>query len=55
MCDDVEATIADLDGTGVDVTDPVSDQGWGLLTRIRLPGGSDIGLYQPRHERPPQA
>jgi hypothetical protein len=27
-------------------------QGWGRLTRIKLPGGGEIGLYQPRHERP---
>jgi predicted enzyme related to lactoylglutathione lyase len=55
MCDDVEATIADLDGTGIEVTKPVENAGWGLLTAIRLPGGSELGLYQPRHERPPQA
>ena len=54
MCDDVEATIAELDGTGIEVTEPVTDEGWGLLTRLRLPGGSEVGLYHPRHERPPQ-
>ena len=52
MCDDVEATIADLDGTGIEVTKPVENVGWGLLTAIRLPGGSELGLYQPRHDRP---
>jgi len=30
----------------------VAMQGWGRLTRIKLPGGGEIGLYQPRHERP---
>ena len=55
MCDDVAATVASFDGTGVEVTKPVEDAGWGLLTAIRLPGGSELGLYQPRHERPPQA
>jgi len=55
MCDDVEATIAGFDGSGVEVLEPVTDEGWGLLTRLRLPGGSEVGLYQPRHERPPQA
>ena len=29
----------------------VTDQGWGLLTSIRLPGGGDLGLYEPRHPR----
>jgi hypothetical protein len=28
---------------------PVSDQGWGLLTSIGLPGGGELGLYEPRH------
>jgi predicted enzyme related to lactoylglutathione lyase len=55
MCDDVEATIVDLTAAGIEVTRPVEDQGWGLLTSIRLPGGSELGLYQPRHDRPPQA
>jgi hypothetical protein len=49
MCDDVEATVADLTARGVVVEGGVSDQGWGLLTTIRLPGGGALGLYQPRH------
>ncbi len=48
MCDDVEATTAELRGRGITV-DPVTDQGWGLLTGIRLPGGGTLGLYEPRH------
>jgi hypothetical protein len=34
---------------GIEVTRPISDQGWGLLTAITLPGGVGLGLYQPRH------
>ena len=30
---------------------PVSDQGWGLLTSIRLAGGGELGLYEPRHPK----
>ena len=22
---------------------------WGSVTKIRLPGGGEVGLYQPRH------
>lgn len=55
MCDDVEATVAGLEGTGIEVTKPIENAGWGLVTAIRLPGGSELGLYQPRHDRPPQA
>lgn len=49
MCDDVEATVEDLAGRGVAVEGGISDQGWGLLTTIRMPGGGALGLYQPRH------
>jgi hypothetical protein len=48
MCDDVQATIGELAASGVKCG-PVSDQGWGILTTITLPGGGQIGLYQPRH------
>jgi catechol 2,3-dioxygenase-like lactoylglutathione lyase family enzyme len=49
VCDDVEATVADLDGRGIAVEEPVSDQGWGRLTSVRLPGGGRVGLYEARH------
>jgi hypothetical protein len=49
MCDDVAATVADLQAKGFQAARPVSDQGWGLLTAIALPGGVELGLYQPRH------
>ncbi|GLZ44713.1 hypothetical protein Acsp06_08980 [Actinomycetospora sp. NBRC 106375] len=49
MCDDIEATVADLGGRGIAVEGGVSDQGWGLLTTIRLPSGASLGLYEPRH------
>jgi catechol 2,3-dioxygenase-like lactoylglutathione lyase family enzyme len=48
-CDDIDATVADLTAKGVEFLQPVSDQRWGLLTAIRLPGGGEVGLYQPRH------
>jgi predicted enzyme related to lactoylglutathione lyase len=49
MCDDIEATVAELTAKGAEVTGAVSDEGWGLLTAIRLPGGGELGLYEPRH------
>ncbi|GDY31950.1 VOC family protein [Gandjariella thermophila] len=51
MCDDVDATVRDLTAKGVEFTQPVTDAGWGLLTRFRLPGGGEVGMYQPRHPR----
>jgi predicted enzyme related to lactoylglutathione lyase len=52
MCDDVQATVAELEAKGVDIARPVSDEGFGLVTGIRLPGGGELGLYQPRHPSP---
>jgi hypothetical protein len=52
MCDDIEATTAELREKGVELTRPVSDEGWGLVTAIALPGGGEIGLYEPRHPVP---
>jgi catechol 2,3-dioxygenase-like lactoylglutathione lyase family enzyme len=49
MCDDVNATV-ELKANGV-TAGPVSDEGWGLLTSIRLPGGGQLGLYEPRHPK----
>lgn len=51
MCDDVEAVIGELNRHNVSCG-PVSDEGWGLLTRVTLPGGGKLGVYQPRHARP---
>ncbi|GAA0942988.1 VOC family protein [Virgisporangium aurantiacum] len=51
MCDDVAATVTHLTTKGVEFTRSVSDEGWGLLTAIRLPGGGELGLYEPRHAK----
>jgi hypothetical protein len=51
MCDDVNAFVTEMDKHNI-VCGPVSDEGWGLLTQMRLPGGGKLGVYQPRHERP---
>ena len=52
MCDDVHATTAELAAKGVELSRPISDEGFGLLTAIRLPGGGEIGLYEPSHPSP---
>jgi hypothetical protein len=33
----------------VQFSGPVADEGWGLLTAIKRPGGGELGLYEPRH------
>ena len=51
MCDDLQAEMATLHAKGVRCSEIV-DARWGSITKIRLPGGGEIGLYQPRHPRP---
>jgi catechol 2,3-dioxygenase-like lactoylglutathione lyase family enzyme len=51
MCDDIAAFRQQMGGHGIACTE-VSDQGWGLLVHITLPGGGKLGVYQPRHARP---
>jgi hypothetical protein len=52
MCDDVHATAEELKSKGVEFSRPISDEGFGLMTAIKLPGGDELGLYQPRHPIP---
>jgi catechol 2,3-dioxygenase-like lactoylglutathione lyase family enzyme len=48
MCDDLQSVIAALKEKGVTCA-AVTEARWGASTTIRLPGGSEIGIYQPRH------
>ena len=52
MCDDIEATMSQLAAKGVEFTGSVQEERWGLLTAIALPGGGELGLYEPRHPSP---
>ncbi len=52
MTPDVEAFAVDMKKMGVPCT-PIEDQPWGRLTAISLPGGGEVGVYQPHHDRPP--
>ena len=49
MCDDIHATVAELQGKGVRFSRPISDERWGLSTTIALPDGGELGLYEPKH------
>ncbi len=51
MTDDVAALIDRMTALGL-ACEPVSTQPWGLLTSIAMPGGSKLGIYEPRHARP---
>jgi catechol 2,3-dioxygenase-like lactoylglutathione lyase family enzyme len=52
LCDDVEATVTELEGKGVEVEGQRYDEPWGRLAFVHLPGGGRLGIYQPRHAQP---
>jgi catechol 2,3-dioxygenase-like lactoylglutathione lyase family enzyme len=52
MCDNIQDTLAELQAKGAEVAREASDQGWGLLAAIRLPDGSELPIYEPRHPSP---
>ncbi len=52
MCDDIEVTVSDLEAAGVEFVAPIFDAGFGRMTRLRVPGGGELGLYQPTHPSP---
>jgi catechol 2,3-dioxygenase-like lactoylglutathione lyase family enzyme len=49
MCDDIAATMAELEAKGVEFTGPVQHAGFGLTTDMVVPGGVTVQLYEPRH------
>jgi hypothetical protein len=51
MTDSLDSEIKTLKKEGVEC-DSVTQQGWGRSTRLKLPGGGSLGLYEPRHARP---
>ena len=52
MCDDLEATMRELRDKGAAFDGSVGEQPWGRVTKIVLPGGGRLGLYEPRHASP---
>ena len=48
MCDDLKAEVSTLRKKGVQCSE-VQEARWGSITHIRLPGGGEVGLYQPKH------
>ena len=53
MCDDIGATVEALGAKGVEFTGPIAEERWGLVTAIKLPGGGELGLYEPKHPTAP--
>jgi catechol 2,3-dioxygenase-like lactoylglutathione lyase family enzyme len=51
MCDDLGAEIQTLGSKGVRCSE-VEEARWGSVTKIQLPGGGTVGLYEPKHPSP---
>ena len=49
MCDDIDATRAELAGRGARFASDVVDRGFGLTCMVEVPGADPVMLYQPRH------
>ena len=49
MCNDINGTIAELRAKGVRIEGEPRDEGYGIVTTLKLPGGCDVQLYEPRH------
>ena len=49
MCDDIEAAIKDFASKGLEFTGPITEARWGRTTAIKMPGGGELGIYQPKH------
>ena len=51
MCDDIDELIGKMKNLKVECSQ-IQELSWGLLTKIKLPGGGDLGIYQPKHAHP---
>ncbi|MDQ6624317.1 MAG: extradiol dioxygenase [Verrucomicrobiota bacterium] len=52
MCDDLDLFMREMSSNGLRCGE-AHDEPWGRVTQVALPGGGKIGVYQPRHPRPP--
>jgi catechol 2,3-dioxygenase-like lactoylglutathione lyase family enzyme len=52
MCHDIEQTVQELEGRGVEFVSSIEDEDWGRIAEFRIPGAGEIGLYEPRHPSP---
>src|SRR5687767_760740 len=52
-CDEIEQTVAELKSRGVEFTEPIKDEGFGLVAHFKMPGGVTVQLYQPLYEKRP--
>ncbi|MBV9175257.1 MAG: ROK family protein [Chloroflexi bacterium] len=49
MCDDLDASMEELKARGAEFPNPVTEAGFGRVASMKIPGGSELALYEPRH------
>jgi catechol 2,3-dioxygenase-like lactoylglutathione lyase family enzyme len=52
MCDNLDSTLAELHAKGVSTVGEISEERWGRIASIRLPGSGALSIYEPRHPSP---
>lgn len=52
MCHDINQTVTELEGKGVEFVAPITDEGYGLMTSFKFPGAGEMNVYEPRHPSP---
>jgi catechol 2,3-dioxygenase-like lactoylglutathione lyase family enzyme len=52
MCDDLDKTMAELTAKGAEFAGDAQDEGWGVTTRLKVPGAGEMMLYQPKYDPP---
>ena len=55
MCDDLDATMAELSAKGATFDGGIKEEPWGLTVQLRVPGAGEITLYQPKYDPPATA
>jgi catechol 2,3-dioxygenase-like lactoylglutathione lyase family enzyme len=50
MCDDLKSEMAALAKKNVTCSE-IQEERWGSITKVRLPGGGDVHMYQPKHRK----
>lgn len=50
-CRDIEATVEELEGRGVEFTREIEDHGYGLVTYFKLPDDTEVQLYEPKYDK----
>ncbi len=52
VCDDLVQTMTELRSRGAEFTREPRDDGWGITTDLKVPGGPSVMLYQPAYDPP---